>query len=49
MVPGRRQSELPVGGDDDIRDEVVVSMKDSFWVAICVFIAGQLPNDDGLV
>jgi hypothetical protein len=49
MVPGRRQSKLTVGGDDDIGNKVVVSMKYAFGVAVRIFIASQLPDNDGLV
>ena len=39
VVPGRGESELAVGGDDDVRDEVVVSMKDLFWPAVFALIS----------
>jgi hypothetical protein len=49
VIPGRRKGKLAVRGDHNIRDKVVVAMKNSFWVAVGIFLAGQLPNDDGFV
>ena len=49
VVPGRGQSELAVGRDDNVRDEVVVSVEDTLGVTVLVFVTGQLPYDDGLV
>ena len=49
MVPGSRESELAVGGDNDVGNEVVVSVENTFWVTECVLISGQLPDDDGFV
>jgi hypothetical protein len=49
MVPGRRQSELTVRGDNDVRNKVVMAVENALWVPIGIFIASQLPDDDGLV
>lgn len=49
VIPGRRQSELAVRRDNDIRNEVVVAMKDALGVAVGVLVAGQLPDNDSLV
>lgn len=49
VVPRRRESELAIGGDDDVRDKVVVSVQNSFGVAVCIVITGQLPYDDSFV
>lgn len=49
VVPRGGKGELSIGRDDNVRDEVVVAMKNSFWVAIRVLIASKLPNNDGLV
>ena len=49
VVPGRREGELAIGGDDNIRNEVVVAVENSLGVAVRVLIAGQLPDDDGLI
>ena len=49
VVPRGGKRELAVGGDDDVRDEVVVSVEDALGVAVRLLFAGQLPDDDGLV
>ena len=49
VVPRGGESELTVGGDDDVRYEVVVPVKDALWVTVLVLVAGVLPDDDRLV
>lgn len=49
VVPRGRERELAVGGDDNIGDEVVVSVEDALGVTVGLLLAGQLPDDDGLV
>ena len=49
MVPRSGESELAVRGDNDIGNEVVVSVKNTFWVTKRVLIPGQLPDDDSFV
>jgi hypothetical protein len=51
LVPRGGKSELSVGGDDDIRDEAVVSVEDALGVAVGRLRAGegQLPKIDVLV
>jgi len=49
MVPGGGKGELAIGGDDNVRDEVVVAVKNSLGVSIGVFIASELPDNDCLV
>ena len=49
VVPGRRERELAIGGDDDVRDEVVVPVEDTLRVAVLVLVTRELPDDDGLV
>ena len=49
VVPRGGERELAVGGDDDVRDEVVVAVEDAFGVAVRVLVARQLPDDDRLV
>lgn len=49
VVPRGRERKLAVGGNDNIGDEVVVSVEDALGVAVGLLLAGQLPNDDGLV
>ena len=49
VVPGRGESELAVGGDDDVRHEVVVAVKDALGVTVGLVVTGELPDDDRLV
>ena len=49
VVPRGGERELAVGGDDDVRDEVVVAVEDALGVAVRVLVAGQLPDNDRLV
>ncbi len=49
VVPRRRKSELAVRGDDNVGNEVVVSMEDTLGVSILVVFTRQLPDDDSLV
>ena len=49
VVPGRGERELAVGGDDDVRDEVVVAVEDALRVAVLILVTGELPDDDRLV
>lgn len=49
VIPRCGEGELAIGRDDDIRDEVVVSVQNTFWIAIRSLVTGQLPDDDGLV
>lgn len=49
VVPGRRESKLAVGGDDDVGHEVVVAAEDALGVTVLVVLTRQLPDDDGLV
>lgn len=49
VVPGRRQSELAIRRDDNVRDEVVMSVEDALGVSVGVLVASQLPDDNGLV
>jgi hypothetical protein len=46
MVPGRREGELAVGGNDDVRDKMIMATKDAFGVAIRILVASELPHDD---
>ena len=34
VVPGRREGELAVGGDDDVRYKVVMAVEDAFGVPV---------------
>jgi len=49
VVPGGREGELAVRRDNDIGDEVVVSVEDFFGGTVARLVAGQLPDDDGLI
>ena len=40
---------MAIRGDDNVGDEVIVSMEDALWVAVRLLLAGKLPDDDGLV
>jgi hypothetical protein len=46
MVPGRREGELAIRGDDDVRDKMIMAPKDSFGVAIRILVTGELPHDN---
>ena len=49
VVPGRGENELAVGGDDDVRHEVVVAVEDALGVSVLLVVAGELPDNDSLV
>jgi len=49
LVPGGRESIGPVRGDDAVRNDVRVAVKGSLWVAVRALVAGQVPDDQGLV
>ena len=49
VIPGRGEGKLAVGGDDDVRDEVVVPVEDTLGVAVLVLVPGQCPDDDRFV
>lgn len=49
VVPRRGESELSVGGDDNVGDEVVVSLEDLLGVTVRSVVSGELPRNDGLV
>lgn len=48
-VPGARERELPVGGDDDVADEVGVAPQRPLGDAVVGLVPRQLPHDDGFV
>jgi len=49
LVPGSRNGELTARADDDIGDEVVVSLQSFHWVSVSFTISVHLPDDEGLV
>jgi hypothetical protein len=49
VIPRCGEGKLAIGGDDDVRDEVVVSVQNAFWISVCILVTGQLPDNDSLV
>lgn len=49
VIPRSGKGELAVGRDDDVGNEVVVTVENALWVTERVLISGQLPDDDGFV
>jgi hypothetical protein len=48
-IPRSGQSELTIGRDDNIGDEMVVSMKGALGEAIVTFLTGEGPDENSLV
>jgi hypothetical protein len=48
-VPGARERELAVGGDDDVLDEVRVAREAPAREAVVALLARERPDDDALV
>jgi hypothetical protein len=48
-VPGAGQSEGTIRGDHDVLDEVRVTGEGTAGVAVALLIAGEVPDDDGVV
>jgi hypothetical protein len=49
LVPRSGQGELTVGRDDNVGDEVVVTVQDLLGVTVFAVFSGELPDDDLLV
>lgn len=49
VIPRCGESELAIRGNNDVGNEVVVSVENPFWITERVFISGQLPDDDSFV
>lgn len=49
LVPGSGNGELTARADDDVGDEVVVSLQSFHWVSVGFTVSVQLPDDEGLV
>jgi hypothetical protein len=49
VVPRGRESELAVRGDDDVRDEMIMSTKDTLWISIRILVASEMPDDNCLI
>ena len=48
-VPGAREGKLAIGGDHDVLDEVRVTVKAAARVAVVLFLAGEVPEDNSLI
>ena len=48
-IPGARQNELSIRGDDNIGDEVGVTSESTTGGSVLDFVLGKIPDDDGLV
>merc|ERR1711994_270717 len=49
VIPRAGQSEVTVGGQDDVGDEVPVTSQPLLGVAVLVLLHGELPDNQGLV
>jgi len=49
VIPGRGKGELAIGRDNNIGNKVVVAMENSLGITVRIFVACQLPDNDGLV
>lgn len=49
VIPRCGEGELAIGGDDNIGDKMVVTVQNTFWIAVRILFTGQLPDDDSLV
>ena len=49
LVPGRGEGVGAVGGDDTVGDDVGMAVQRALWVAVGGVIAGEVPDDEGLV
>lgn len=49
MVPRWRQGELTIGWDDDVWNEVIMTVKRPVWVTVLCVVSCQFPNNNGLV
>jgi len=49
LIPGSGNSELTARADDDVGDEMVVSLQSFHWVTVSFTVSVQLPDDQGLV
>jgi len=48
-VPRGRDGALSIGGEDDVRHEVVVATEGSLGIAVVALLALNVPDNDGLV
>ena len=49
LIPGGGKSVSSIGGDNTVGDDVGVSGEGALWVSVGGLIAGQVPDDEGLV
>ena len=49
MVPRSGESELAVGGDDNVGNEVTVAPQDFLWIAVVAFLPRKPPHNHSLV
>ena len=49
LVPGAGQGEVSIRGEDDVGDEVAVTVEPLLGHTVVLLISGQLPDDQGLV
>jgi hypothetical protein len=50
VVPGCREGVHAIRGDDDVGNEVVMAVKNSFWRAVATLLVPlEVPKNDGLV
>lgn len=49
LVPGAGEGVVAIAGQDDVRDEVGVSVEPLAGYSVVAFASGQLPHDQGLV
>lgn len=49
LIPGGGESVSSIGGDNTVGDDVGVSLEGALWVSVGGLIAGQVPDDEGLV
>ena len=49
LVPGAREGEVAVRGQDDVGDEVSVTLEAHLGDAVVGFVPGDLPHDQGFV
>lgn len=49
VIPRAGKSELTIGRDDNVRDEVAVAMETLLGDTIVALLVSQVPDDDGLV
>ena len=49
VIPRGGKSKLSVRRDNDVGNEVVMSVENAFWITERVLVSGQLPDDDGFI